>query len=259
MRREAEREKLHKILTIINEPEKWRDSEIDKLVLHAVNYERVFSDDQRFDYFRPVFAEFIPNTELARRLPDYTLQHALIRKTKREILTLFIQSFVKNVPNGRARAKRAISDFIHQCSQVDALYQIQPIDFTSCVLASQFAQGINNGETDHVAVTRAAVKTAIQDPTFTEKCEKLVKKYFTHVDVDDLVALALGSENGMKCVLSSVVPLIASDESIKAKEVLQRLAARGGKQGEPARLVADLVKRRTNIDCLSIQPRERPI
>lgn len=251
MRREAEREKLQKILTVINEPEKWRDTDIEKLVLHAVNYERVFSDDQRFDYFRPVLAQFIPNSELARNLPDYTLRHALDRRTKREILTLFIQSFVRNVPNGRVRAKRAISDFIHQCAQMDALYQIQPTEFTPCILASQFSQGVNNGETDHALVTQAAVKTAIRDPSFIEKCEKFVRKYFIQVDVDDLVQLALSSENGMKCVLSSAVPLITSEGgSIKAKEVLQRLASRGGKQGEPARLVADLVKRRTKIDCL---------
>ena len=250
MRREAEREKLQKILTVINEPEKWRESEIDKLVLHSVNYERVFADDQRFDYFRPVIAPLIPNTESARYLPDYVLKHALDKKTKREILTLFIQSFVKNVPNGRARAKRAISDFIHQCAQVDALYQIRPADFTSCFLASKFSQGINDSDTDHVSVTRAAVKTAIRDSSFIEKCEKLVKKYFAQIDVEDLVALALGSESGMKCVLSGAVPLITSDDSIKAREVMQRLAAHGGKQGEPARLVADLMKRRTNIDCL---------
>ena len=248
--RSDEADKLRKFLTIINDPSKWTAHLCEPFVTSSLSYERIFESQERFDRLKSVIEEVISNAELFRKTPEFLLNLALEKRVHRRVLLAFIQCFVSHVPNGRERARDVMAGFIQHLSLIDTASQRAPEQFKPCIISSCLVHDLSIGDhqMDSLVLAQGAAKAISKRPNLAEKTKKLIQKHFDKIPHDDLVAAALSSNDGMKCVLSILVPLIVDDRNIKAREVLQLISA-AGHAGNPGRLVEEALGTKCGI-CL---------
>ena len=243
--REEDVERLKRFFATVTNQSKWTIQGCKVFVTESLACEKLLLSEGICEQIESLFEI----RESMKRTPEFLLEFALEHRIHRKVLLELIQKFVEMVPNGRERASTVISSFIQKRSQIDLITEKTPPEFIPFVISSLLT---NNSLCDDVQVEHlgAAVAKAIakRPDLIDEKMKKLIAQRFEDIPVEDLVQAAVSSRDGMKCILSILVPLIVDRKSIKAREIFQRIAADG--RGEPARLVASSIESKFHIEVI---------
>jgi hypothetical protein len=153
------------------------------------------------------------------------------------------------VPEDAQRVHRIISLHIRNCAIADVLCEAADPELNVYLITTHFLNGHPNiGQNRPTDLAGGAAKAVIKKPSLFDSQSGITGRNVAAIDPDDVVALALSSDGAMKFVLSRIVPLIM-EKNLQAYEVIQRIAA-AGRRGEPACLLAELLKQKQGISCL---------
>jgi hypothetical protein len=242
-------EKFDKLLQILAAPQQWKAEQASHLLQQTLSYSQYLQSQPTFARLRDRIRQSIHPPDKAQELSDHFLSLALSSNIHRRVLLAVVQSYVRFVPDGTQRARHIISNHIRDCSVNDLLCEASPPEFNVYLIAANFLNGRPNSSHNRPTdLSRGAAKAIIKNPSLFGSLVEVIGHNFTAIDPDDAIALALSSADGMKFVLSQLAPLILAG-NLQAYEMIQRIAA-AGRRGEPACLVADLLKQNHGISCL---------
>lgn len=245
--------KLKKNFETFQDIRKWQEKNIEKIIQISYQYSQTFQNE---DIFQALYRyinefEFIRPAENAKSLPEFLLKYALstlIDKKDRNILGIIIKSFVKNIPNGKEKAKAIISSHIRTKATINIVATPASPEFLPYLIASQI---INNEQIpDSVPENKMAHSAllAIQtQPLLLDQYRNLIEKYIMEMPVEEIINAAISSDEGMKFILSSIVPHII-DQNPRAYEIIQKLSV--SLCPIPAQIVAKELKIKKGINCL---------
>lgn len=245
--------KLKKNFEIFQDVRKWKEKNIEKIIQISYQYSQTFQDDEIFQALYNYINEFefIRPPENAKILPEFLLQYSLsilIDKKDRNFLGIIIKSFIKIVPNGKEKAKAIISSHIRSKATTNIIANSASIEFLPYVIASQI---INNEQiSDSIPEDKIAFSALIaiqKQSLLIDNYRNLIEKYIMILPVEEIINTATASDEGMKLILSSIVPHIIN-QNPRAYEIIQKLSV--SSCPIPAQIVAQELKNKRGINCL---------
>lgn len=245
--------KLKKNFETFQDIRKWQEKNIEKIIQISYQYSQTFQDEEIFQALYNYISEFefIGPPENAKVLPEFLLQYALSNltdKKDRNLLGAIIKSFVKIIPSGQEKAKTIISNHIRSKAITNIMANSASPEFLPYVISSQI---INNEQiSESIPEEKMALSALIaiqNEPMLLDKYRSLIEKYIMELPVEEILNAAIKSDEGMKFVLSSIVPHII-DQNPRAFEIIQKLSV--SSCPIPAQIVAEELKNKKGIKCL---------
>ena len=174
------------------------------------------------------------------------LSRALSRGSSKEVICAIILAVRKN-QGELTQLKLATSSMVQSRAIENIITQNITPDFHPYILTQMILEGKQiPQETKPNIVAKAALKAIILKPEYMEYYKEVISDFFNDCDFDDSVKVALGSDEGMKFILSTIVPKILKDDPF-AISLLQRIAS--DPKGQPARLVGNDLRLKCGISC----------
>lgn len=231
---------------------KWKEKNIEKIIQKSYQYSLILQDENYFSGLYNYINEFkfIRPPENAKILPEFLLKYALSilnDQKDRQILGMIIRAFVKNIPNGREKAKTIISNHIRSKATTNVIYASTSHDFSPYIVASQI---LNNEQVPNSILENQIAHSALiatqEQPKLLNQYGNLISKYILEMPIDEIVKTAVASNEGMKFILSTIVPHIIN-KNTKAYEIIQKLSVSSCPL--PAQIVARELKTKKGIEC----------
>ena len=177
------------------------------------------------------------------------LNKAITRGSSKEVICQIILSSANDINELNQMKKESSSIMQKKAVEKIIIDELNTgnADFQPYILSTMILEGKQiSQEIKPEVVANAAMKAIIYKPEIIPAFQELIEDFFGECDSDDIVKAALASDDGMKFILSTLVPRIMQNDPL-AISILQRIAA--DPRGKPAYIVGSDISLKCGIKC----------